>query len=194
MNTLDYYNENAKKYFDTTISIDMSKQYELFLKYVRQGKILDFGCGSGRDSLYFKNLGYDVYPIDGSKELCELAREYTNLDVRCINFSDFNDKNMYDGIWACATLLHVPRNELLNILKKLRDAIKKDGHIYACFMSGYNEEEYKEDGRYFNDLTKELFEKLSSDSNLQIVDYLESEEIEPNKYWVNYILRRKENN
>lgn len=192
MNTLDYYNENAKKYFDNTINIDMSKQYELFLKYVREkGKILDFGCGSGRDSLYFKNLGYQVFPIDGSKELCTLASEYTGLDVKCMNFLDLSDVEEYDGIWACATLLHIDKKDLLKVLINLRNAIKRDGSIYVCFMNGYNEEEYKEDGRYFNDLTKESFNSLSSLSSLQIVDYLESEKIEPNKYWVNYILKRK---
>ena len=192
MNTLDYYNENAKKYFDNTINIDMSKQYELFLKYVRRkGKILDFGCGSGRDSLYFKNLGYQVFPIDGSKELCTLASEYTGLDVKCMNFLDLSDVEEYDGICACATLLHIDKKDLLKVLINLRNAIKRDGSIYVCFMNGYDEEEYKEDGRYFNDLTKESFNSLSSLSSLQIVDYLESEKIEPNKYWVNYILKRK---
>ena len=91
MKTIDYYNKNANMYCDKTINIDMSKQYELFLKYVKTGgKILDFGCGSGRDSLYFKNLGYDVTAIDGSSELCKIASMYTGLDVKCMDFNDFN--------------------------------------------------------------------------------------------------------
>ena len=69
MSTLDYYNGNAKNYFDTTVGADMSKQYDLFLKYVRKnGRILDFGCGSGRDTLNFIKMGYNVDAIDGSEE------------------------------------------------------------------------------------------------------------------------------
>jgi SAM-dependent methyltransferase len=173
----------------------MSKQYELFLKYVKEnGKILDFGCGSGRDSLVFKNLGYQVFPIDGSIELCKLAREYTGLDVKCMDFSELKEKDFYDGVWACSTLLHVKRSELLNILKMLRDAIKVDGVIYSSFVNGYDREEYKPDGRYFNDLTKESFSKISLESGLEVLDYSSNEshvKAHNNVIWNSYILRRK---
>ena len=152
MSTLNYYNENAKKYFDTTVNADMSKSYEFFLKYVKSGRILDLGCGSGRDSLYFKNLGFDVTAVDGSVELCKLASEYTGLDVRCMRFEDLREIGYYDGIWASASLLHVDRRFLLDVLKKTRDALKQSGYMYAALKNGEGEEVTPE-GRYFNYVT-----------------------------------------
>jgi 2-polyprenyl-3-methyl-5-hydroxy-6-metoxy-1,4-benzoquinol methylase len=195
MGTLAYYNENAKKYFDKTINVDMKKQYEMFLKYIKDGgKILDFGCGSGRDSLFFHNLGYEVYPIDGSIEMCKLAHQYTSLPVKCMNFSELSDIDYYDGIWACSTILHAPRKELLSVLIKLRDSLKQDGYMYASFTDGYDKEENKEDGRYFNDLSKEKFISLSSDAGLEIIEHSKNKSLvlsHKDVYWSSYILKRK---
>ena len=195
MGTLAYYNENAKKYFDKTINVDMRKQYEMFLKYIKDGgKILDFGCGSGRDSLYFHNLGYEVYPIDGSIEMCKLAHQYTSLPVKCINFNELSDIDFYDGIWACSTILHVPRKELLSVLIKLRDSLKQDGYMYTSFTDGYDKEENKEDGRYFNDLSKDKFISLSSDAGFEIINQSTNKSLvlsHKDVYWSSYILKRK---
>ena len=195
MGTLAYYNENAKKYFDKTINVDMRKQYEMFLKYIKDGgKILDFGCGSGRDSLYFHNLGYEVYPIDGSIEMCKLAHQYTSLPVKCINFNELSDIDFYDGIWACSTILHVPRKELLSVLIKLRDSLKQDGYMYTSFTDDYDKEENKEDGRYFNDLSKDKFISLSSDAGFEIIDQSTNKSLvlsHKDVYWSSYILKRK---
>lgn len=195
MNTIDYYNNNAQKYFDFSINANMSKQYEMFLKYVKDGgKILDFGCGSGRDTKYFHDLGYDVTAIDGSEELCKLAREYTGLPIQCMDFSDLYDVEYYDGIWACSTLLHVKKEEMLFILKRLRNALKKDGCLYASFVDGADSEQYREDGRYFNDLTDNRFKNLAELSSLRIVDFNLNHSITSTNrdiYWDNYILKRK---
>ncbi len=193
MDTLDYYNENAKKYFDSTVSADMSKQYEFFLQYVHGGRLLDLGCGSGRDSLFFKNLGFEVTAIDGSEELCKLAREYTGLDVQCKRFDEIRDFGYYDGIWASASLLHVDRRYLIDILKKTRDALKKSGYMYAAMKNGVGEEVTRE-GRYFNYLTNDEFTKLSNKAGLEVVDFYSSKSVSnPNemKYWNNYILKKK---
>ena len=195
MNTIDYYNENAQKYFDFSINVDMSKQYNMFLKYIKEGgRILDFGCGGGRDSKYFSDLGYKVDAIDGSVELCKLAREYTKLDVKCMDFSDLNKIDFYDGIWACSTLLHVEKNKLLFILKKLRDALKEDGYLYASFVNGAAQEQYREDGRYFNDLTRERFELLADTTQLEVVEYNLNHSVTATNrdiYWDNYMLKRR---
>ncbi|MBR4178517.1 MAG: class I SAM-dependent methyltransferase [Bacilli bacterium] len=195
MNTIDYYNENAKKYFDKTVNADMTKQYDLFLKYVKEnGKILDFGCGSGRDSLVFKNMGYDVYPIDGSEELCKLASAYTGLNIKCMDFSELSDIDFYDGIWACSTLLHVKRDKLLDILIKLRDSLKHDGYLYTSFVNGYDKEEYKSDGRYFNDLTSDSFSRLSDNAGFKVIEHSINKSqvsVHNNVLWNSYILRRK---
>ncbi len=194
MSTLDYYNNHAKDYFDFTVNADMQTQYDAFLKYVkREGKILDFGCGSGRDSLYFKNKGYNVTAIDGSEEMCKIAREYTGLDVKCMNFNDFNEVNSYDGIWACGTLLHVKRKEVLNMLIKLRDALTENGYIFAALKNGTGEEITK-DGRYYCYFDLDEMEDLTNQANLDtVLVYMSRSVNNPNeeKYWNNFILKKR---
>ena len=194
MSTLDYYNNHAKDYFDFTVNADMQTQYDAFLKYVkREGKILDFGCGSGRDSLYFKNKGYNVTAIDGSEEMCKIAREYTGLDVKCMNFNDFNEVNSYDGIWACGTLLHVKRKEVLNMLIKLRDALTENGHIFTAFKNG-NGEEITKDGRYYCYFDLDEMEDLTNQANLDtVLVYMSRSVNNPNeeKYWNNFVLKKR---
>ena len=188
MTTLDYYNQNASEYFEKTVKVDMKKQYDFFLKYMKpNGKILDFGCGSGRDSLYFKDLGYDVDAIDGSNDLCELASHYTKLNVKCMNFDDLNIINYYDGIWACATLLHVSKSEMHDILVKIRNALKKDGIVYIALKDG-NKEEITSEGRFFNYYTKELFELETNKARLVPIDYMNN--VSSNVKWNNFILKK----
>ena len=194
MSTLDYYNANAKKYFETTIGLDIKDQYEMFLKYLpSNGRILDFGCGSGRDALFFKNLGFDVTAIDGSEELCKLARDYTQLDVRCMDFSELRDVQEYDGVWACSSLLHVKKDELLGILKKIRTSLKDDGILYTSFKDG-DGEETKSDGRFFHYIGKEAFEELSRQASLELVEFSQnvvSADYNNGITWNNFVLKKK---
>lgn len=125
-NTLGYYNSNAKSYFENTIKGDFQENYDRFLNKIPRGAfILDFGCGSGRDSKYFLENGYKVEAIDGSKELCKLASEYIRQDVKCMKFEELNEENIYDGIWACSSILHVTKKEELeSVLKEIETNVK----------------------------------------------------------------------
>lgn len=192
MSTLDYYNENAINYYNKTIDADMSIQYELFKKYLKpNSKILDFGCGSGRDIKYFLNEGYDVTGLDGSSELCALAHKLTNTKIINMNFLDFKEKNKYDGIWACSSLLHLNNIDLEKVLIKLKESIKKDGIIYISLKDGIGEE-IDNNGRYYNYMTKKDIELLSNKIGLEIIDYLYTSSVINNKdNWNNFILRRK---
>ncbi len=194
METIDFYNNNAKDYFDFTVNANMQEQYDVFLKYIkRDGKILDFGCGSGRDSLYFKNAGYNVTAIDGSEEMCKLAREYTGLDVKCMDFNDFNDVEMYDGIWACGSLCHVKKENLLEMLIRLRNALVENGHLFVALKKGTGEE-ITEEGRYYNYIEISDMENLSEKAKLDLFLVYMSRSVnnpEETKYWNNYVLKRK---
>lgn len=193
MGTLDYYNENALDYFNTTVNADMDKQYKLFLKYLRKtGKILDLGCGSGRDTLYFKKLGYDVDAIDGSKKLCELATQYTNIPVKCMKFNELDAVDYYDGIWACSSLVHITKKELIEILKKIRKALKDDGIFYVALKSGIGEEILK--GRYFSYIEKNEFEQIINSLDFKLIDFLSAKSVtnkEEKRYWNSYILKKE---
>ena len=159
---MNYYDENAKEFFDGTVDADMSSHHMKFLGQMPEnGSILDAGCGSGRDAKIFKDLGYEVSAIDGSEEMCKLASEFSGIDVKHMQFQEIDFANEFDGIWASASLLHVPSDELDLVLDNLKNSLKEDGIFYASFK--YGDFEGERNGRYFNDLTestaKELFEK-----------------------------------
>ncbi|MBE7069325.1 MAG: class I SAM-dependent methyltransferase [Ruminococcaceae bacterium] len=159
--TKQYYQDNAQAFFDSTVNADMSAHYEHFLKYVPEhGRILDFGCGSGRDTKAFIQKGYLVDACDGSSEMCRLASELCNIQVKYMDFTDLNDVNKYDAIWACASLLHVAKTQLPAVLIKMRDALVNGGVMYISFK--YGDYEGERNGRFFLDLTPEAFINLIS--------------------------------
>ena len=109
--SVDYYNKNAKEYSSSTIGVDFSSTQERFLDYLPQhAKILDFGCGAGRDTKAFLEKGFDVDAVDGSEELCKIASLYTGIAVRQMFFQQLDAVAKYDGIWACASILHLPND------------------------------------------------------------------------------------
>ena len=192
-NTLTYYNENAQEYFNNTVKGNMQLSYDKFLKYIpKNSYILDFGCGSGRDSKYFLDQGYRIKAIDGSIELCLIAEKYLNHKVENMYFSELNDNNVYDGIWSCASILHINKKEFIGILKKMVTALKKEGIMYISFKNGIGEEIIN--GRYFQYYTKEEFiNVINSFDDLEILDiYITKSTTNFNeeKEWNNFILKK----
>jgi len=162
--TLKYYNENFLKFNGDTVTVPFSKWQDEFTKYLPSGAyILDFGCGSGRDSKAFIDKGYRVDVIDGSKEMCKLASSLINQEVKCVKFQEIDTIDLYDGIWACASILHLPYIELKQVMSKLNMALKKSGYIYMSFK--YGEFEGMRNGRYFIDMTEEKFGYLINEVN-----------------------------
>lgn len=147
----DYYNENAAEYFASTVNVDMHALRERFLTHLpARGHILDAGCGSGRDSLAFLNAGYRVTAFDAAPKMAALAEERIGQSVEVLRFQDVTWSNTFDGIWACASLLHVPRSELPDALQRLERALKPGGILYVSFKYGDGEREAG--GRRFTDL------------------------------------------
>ena len=190
--TKQYYQDNAQAFFDSTVNADMSAHYEHFLKYVPEhGRILDFGCGSGRDTKAFIQKGYLVDACDGSSEMCKLAGELCNIQVKCMDFTELNDVNKYDAIWACASLLHVAKTQLTAVLIKMRDALVNGGVMYISFKHGDYEGE--RNGRFFLDLTPEAFSNLiSSIPGLIVVEDWFTEDVRPENStrWYNVIVQK----
>lgn len=155
MNTLDYYNKNSEEYFNSTLNVDMTNTYKEFLKLVPEGgKILDLGCGSGRDSRNFMKLGYEVTAVDGSKELAKKASALLGKEVIASTFEELELKEKFHGIWACASLLHIKREDLKTVLNNLYNNLEDNGVFYMSFK--YGEKEYVDDkNRYFNCFTDE---------------------------------------
>ena len=155
MNTLDYYNKNSEEYFNSTLNVDMTNTYKEFLKLVPEGgKILDLGCGSGRDSMNFMKLGYEVIAVDGAKELAKKASVLLGKEVIVSTFEELELKEKFHGIWACASLLHIKREDLKTVLNNLYNNLDDNGVFYMSFK--YGEKEYVDDkNRYFNCFTDE---------------------------------------
>ena len=151
MKTIDYYNKHAEKFTTSTFEVDMKSLYQPFLAELPEGaRILDVGCGSGRDTLAFKNKGYQVDAIDYSEELVKKATQLTGIPVRLQSFYEIDADQAYDGIWACASLLHCERTRLKEVIGKLLSALKPNGMLYMSFKYGNGDRQ--KDGRQFTDL------------------------------------------
>lgn len=193
MQTISFYNENAKLFIDTTINVDFLPVQNRFLgKLHKESFILDFGCGSGRDTKYFMEQGHMVEAIDGSIELCKLAREYTGIEVKNMFFQDLQEVDKYDAIWACSSILHLPYTELVDVMKKMSIALKKKGFIYTSFK--YGTYEGVRNGRYFTDMTEASIEPLLQEiPELQIDECWITSDVRPGRgeeKWLNLILQK----
>ena len=193
--TLDYYRRNAVSFTEHTLSADMSEHYARFERYLpKEGtpRILDLGCGSGRDSLHFLRKGCLVDALDGCEELCAAARELTGLPVRCALFGELSAVEEYDGVWASASLLHVPAEELPAVLARVRDSLKRNGVFYLSFKYGSGERDA--DGRHFTDLDEAGLEALlGAVPGLFTEEVWTSRDVRPgreNERWLNAVLRR----
>ena len=194
-NTLDYYNANADKFIAGTVSVDFKQVRDKFLGYLPEhALILDLGCGSGRDTKCFMEQGYPVDAVDGSEELCKAATEYTGIEVKQMLFRDLNVADKYDGIWACSSILHLPKAELLDVISKMIRALKSNGVIYTSFKYGEFEGERNE--RYFTDFTERSFrEYITEISNIAVEESWISRDVRPDRdeeKWLNLILRRRD--
>ncbi len=151
--TLQYYNETAQSFVQGTIDADLSALHQRFLSRLPEhGHILDLGCGSGRDAKAFLDAGYPVTALDGSEACCQLAAEYIGQPVLCQTFNQLDFDAAFDGVWACASLLHLPYTELTSIFEKIARTLKPGGTLYASFK--YGDFEGVRNGRYFTDLTE----------------------------------------
>ena len=186
------YNQNAESFVKGTIFVDFKKTQDKFLKVLPGKRVLDFGCGSGRDTKYFINAGFEVVAIDGSEELCKSASAYTGIQVKHMLFQDLDEEGFYDGIWACSSILHLSKDELRIVINKMSRALKLNGIIYTSFKYGNFEGE--RNGRFFTDFTLELFKDFISDvKDIVIEEYWITGDVRPGREdekWLNLILRK----
>lgn len=191
--TIDYYNQNAKEFVSRTIDADMHYCQNKFMELLNAGDyVLDAGCGSGRDSLFFLNHGYKICSIDASSELCKLAEEYIGQSVECVRFQDMKYEELFDGVWACASLLHLSKKELPIVLRKFYRALKEGGVMYASFKYGDKEEERS--GRFFSDYHLDEIEKVFTEcAGFELIEGFETEDVRvayTGETWVNVIVRK----
>lgn len=192
--TINYYDINAKEFVEGTLNVDFKATQDKFInKLPAKGYILDFGCGSGRDTKYFLAKDFNVDAIDGSIELCKIASEYTNIKVNHMYFDELSIVNKYDGIWACSSILHLSLDDLVDVFKRMSKALKDEGIIYTSFK--YGDFSGERNGRFFTDMTEDSFAKLIANvENLKVEEQWITADVRPqrgNEKWLNLILRKK---
>lgn len=192
--TIAYYDENAEKFALETRSVDFGAVQKEFTDRLREGAaILDFGCGSGRDAKTFLDQGYVVEAVDGSSELCKLASEYTGIEVKQMLFQQLQETEKYDGIWACSSILHLPVDDLADVMRKMEAALKAGGIIYTSFK--YGTFAGVRNGRYFTDMTEDTFAIfLEKIEKITIEEQWVSTDVRPGRgeeRWLNLILRKR---
>lgn len=192
--TISYYNEKAKAFIQDTKDVRMDSLRERFLCYIPAGgHILDFGCGSGRDLRYFKEQGYKVSGTDGSEKLCAFASSYSGVKVRHERFQELYEESVYDGIWACSSILHLPLGELQDVFERIAKALKSCGVLYTSFK--YGNFSGDRNGRYFTDLTEETIKDVVPDS-LSIISEWITSDARPGREsekWLNCLFRKNDN-
>ena len=193
----NYYESNAERYAAETFSADMSEQYQRFLPLLKKGaKILDVGSGSGRDACYFQKHGYQVTALEPSKNLCREIRKVFPGEIVCSDIQNYRSTERYDGIWACASLIHLQEEEILCFFKKIDMYLNDNGIVYASGKSGISTGEV-EDGRFFLEFTEQLVEKiLTVNKQLQLEQLWYTEDVSGRRgfRWLNVVLRLRRNN
>ena len=155
----EFYNINAKDFYERTVSLDIKNLYEPFLERIEKGAhILDAGCGSGRDTKYFLDQGYKVTAFDASSEMAQLASALTGEPIKTQKFQEMTEEKIYDGIWACASLLHVPLEDLQETMQVMNRSLKQGATFYASFKLGSIERQ--KDGRHFTDLNEDMLKTI----------------------------------
>jgi len=188
--TIDYYQNKAQEYAAETLNISMHEAYRKFFRYAcADGKLLDIGCGSGRDSVYFIKQGYEVVATEPTPALCDIASANTGLNVLNTTFQTLNFNDEFDGIWCCASLLHVPRVELPPVINNLVQSLKQNGVLYISVKKGNGEQDIA--GRHFTFFTEHnLADAVLRHSNMSLVDAWQNSDYrsgESNTCWLNFI-------
>jgi SAM-dependent methyltransferase len=188
---MNYYDKNFHSFVETTLKLDMSDLYEPFERYLAPGgQILDLGCGAGRDSKYFRDK-YHVVGLEPNQKLAQFAQSYAQAPVIQESFENFVTDQLFDGIWACASLLHFKSEHLPKIFQRVCDLLKFRGVVYVSFK--YGNDEAIVDGRHFTNCNEESLTKYIKDSSLTIESMwisIDKREKRQHEQWLNAILMK----
>ncbi|KAA1189114.1 NUDIX domain-containing protein [Pseudohalioglobus sediminis] len=192
--TAGYYSTSAVEYCRETSEFDIGDLYRPFLKHLSPvAHILDLGCGSGRDSKAFREMGHNVTGVDGNAEIAAWASVFTGHPVEVKSFQQLDYKDEFDAVWASASLLHCPETQLKDVIQKILAALKDQAIAYMSFKWGESPS-VDERGRYFtNQTTQSLGFLLESIQDTEILELWDAETTLRDKpqRWVYAIVRKR---
>ncbi len=192
--SIDFYNNNADSFFNSTQSADLTSIYQQFLPLLDpHAHILDAGCGSGRDTKFFLTQGFQVTAFDASEMLVKKASLHTGIKIFHHTFDSFTlvNNHDFDAIWACASLLHVPSEQLTHTFKNLATHLQERGFFYCSFK--YGRDDIERDGRYFTNVDEERLAHFIENTTLSLYRTWLSKDVRPgrdNELWLNAILQK----
>ncbi len=193
----EFYDTHTEQFLKDTRDIDMTALRDRFLAALpasatHTARILDAGTGSGRDARALREIGCQVHAFDASPAIVKAAGDYAGIPVRQMRFEDVVWEHAFEGIWACASLLHVRRPNLPGVMRRLADHLVPEGVLYASFKFGT--EDRTKNGRHFTDMTEETLSALLDEcSPLRQVETWRSSDRRPDKeedIWLNALLRK----
>lgn len=194
----EFYDANARAFISTTRDVDMSDIQRRFLAALpivdgKPARILDAGSGSGRDALAFRLLGHKVEAFDASPAMVAATQQHAGVPVRQMRFENFVWEHPFEGIWACASLLHVAAEDLPAVINRLATHLTHGGALYLSFKLGTGER--VKDGRRFTDLTEDsLATLLDGCGAFGQPDIWQSRDRRPDRaseMWVNSVVTKR---
>ncbi|MEZ0368325.1 MAG: class I SAM-dependent methyltransferase [Candidatus Sericytochromatia bacterium] len=190
--TANYYAEHALSFIRETVELELGELYGRFTAHLPAGgRILDAGCGSGRDSLYFRRQGYELLAIDSCAAFVAHTQAHAGVEARCLSFAELDFNQAFDGVWASASLLHLRPQELPQTFERLLTALRPGGLLYASFKYGNFAGERQ--GRWFTDLDEAgLASLLQSLPGCRLPETWQTSDARPQRAherWLNLLLR-----
>ena len=190
--SVSYYDQQAASFAHDTLSVDMTLLYDEFLPLLAPGSVIvDAGCGAGRDSRFFLSKGFQVLAFDASKALVDIAEQVTGIAVAHSTFLRFTPPINVDAIWACASLLHVPKVEQQATFQHLAQWLKPEGILYCSYKYGDND--YAKAGRQFTNANETRLAAFLEGAGLRIKKVWITADARPgrtNEQWLNAILEK----
>lgn len=191
--TINYYDKHAGEYFNSTVNVDFDHLRRKFVSFLPEhARIIDIGCGSGRDVKAFCDMGYDAIGFDASKGLATEAEKQLGIEVQVGDMTTWIADEPFDGIWCCAALLHLHEEEANAFLQNLRFNLKPGGILFLSVKDGI-ETGLDEKGRYMHNYTKQELRKKLATAGLEIleIDTYEDSLGRGGFRWLNAFCKRK---
>ncbi|MDO5294059.1 MAG: class I SAM-dependent methyltransferase [bacterium] len=190
--TIRHYEQTGKNFSERTYVYNLEGIQKRFIHMLpEKAIIMDLGCGSGKNTLYFKSQGLTVIPVEGSRVLCNIATKHTGIKVRHMRVSELNEVSKYDGVWTGSSLIHLSYNEAIDVLHRIAKSLKPGGVLYMAFR--YGTFEGIENGRQYIDLNEKKLERLIKQVRVfeqELMTVTPDIRPECEQQWMNIFLRK----